>query len=174
MKSSVNFAIIALLWLALVLACAEPKTSSPQTNVNNLQPTTSPQITANSNASQKETTQQIKTKELATYTKYSSPHKVVLVPANLMQEQLIDLARQLHEANPDTSFDLFDAETEVQKFIDWDKNRNSEDSGKKYFFPEKFVHEHRVASIMKLRRNKNEEMKWHLVDDGGTTIAVLD
>ncbi len=186
MKSSVNLAIVALLWLTLVLACAEPKTSSPQANANNSQPTASPQTAVNSTPPKKETVQQFQPKELASYTHnkvdyssgtsrpYLEPHKVVLIPANLSREELINLARQLHTASPTTSFDLFDDDSQAKAFADWDKNKNSDDSRKKYSFPEKFVREHQIGSIVQIRRNRNEEMKWHLIDDGGSTIATLD
>ena len=88
----------------------------------------------------------ISVKVLATYRKDDQTWKYLLIPHKLTRERLIKLARELHRAEPDTSFGLFDDDKQFQQFMAWNKNYPSA----AYPYPEKWVEKHYIAMINKM------------------------
>jgi len=113
-------------------------------------------------------TQDISVKALDTYKKGNQTWANLLIPKKVSRERLIKMAKELHKAEPNTSFRFFDDDKEFQQFKDWDKNYPNP----AYSYPQKWVKEHHVANIQKMAYDASGP-KWVLIK-GYTMEKITD
>ncbi len=66
--------------------------------------------------------QDIPVKNLGTYKKGSQTWTNLLIPKKIGKDKLIKMAKELHNAEPNTCFRFFDDDKQFQQFKDWDIN----------------------------------------------------
>lgn len=82
--------------------------------------------------------------------------KTIIVPRDTNLEELIDLAEEAHQKEPDTFFNIFDDKKELAAYKKWDISQNDPE----VYFPEEWVKEHSVGLINKMLTT--EGLKWQL------------
>lgn len=135
-------------------------------------------------------------KELESYEKAGDIWKSIVIPIDTNKEDLIKLAKDIHQRDPLSSYHIFDDDTKFQEYKDWDINygkikdqdgkvkdivecinieycRSLAQQGKyAYSFPEEWVNKHLVADIQKMF-TENKKLEWGLYDVWGILISNL-
>jgi hypothetical protein len=119
---------------------------------------------------------EIKVTELGRYRKGGRLWVSVVIPRDLPREALIQLAKRLHQQEPDVSYRLFTDGKEYGKFAAWDQNYPSDD----YPYPKGWAKKHYIA-IVNLMATLGGTRRWQLyaMDAGrkypvGDTMVIAD
>ncbi len=107
-------------------------------------------------------------KQLGSYYAGGKKWVNVLLQTDTTERQLIKLAEKLHKKNPNTFFHIFDNDTKIKEYVDWDRNYPKSN----YPFPEKWVSKHLRGNINKMLNRG--VLQWQLTDQYGGKIAVLE
>ncbi len=109
-----------------------------------------------------------KFKRLGSYNAGGKKWVNVLVQADTTERQLIKLAKRLHKENPNAFFHIFDDDSKIKEYVDWDRNYPNSN----YPFPEKWVLKHFRGNIRKMFIRGG--LQWQLTDQYGSEISVLE
>ncbi len=113
-------------------------------------------------------TQDVPVRLLSTYKKGGQTWTNLLIPAKVNREKLIKMAKEFHNAEPNTNFRFFDDDKQFQQFKDWDINYpNPADP-----YPQKWVKEHHVANLQRMAYDSSGP-KWVLLE-GYTADKIAD
>jgi hypothetical protein len=94
-------------------------------------------------------------KEGRSYEQAGEKWRTIVLPPKLKKEQLIQLANALHRLDPESSFDLFDDDSGIERFI---RSLNSEDD-----ISEAWEEKHFVATVQTMMDVHSMKMQWQLV-----------
>ena len=103
-------------------------------------------------------------RELESYEKAGSNWRNILIRRNTSQDDLIKLARKLHQEDPTSYFRFLDNDEEFQQYMDWDKNYPDDN----YPYPKEWTEKHYIAMINQMSGT------WSLHSRIGETIATLE
>ncbi len=94
----------------------------------------------------------------------SGRHKIFLVKENMSRTDLLSMARLLHKAYPDTSFDFFDDESQVSEYAEWSVQNGCSGDLFRGSPLKSYIYKHRVAEVT-VQNDVNRNKKWFLVYD---------
>jgi hypothetical protein len=103
----------------------------------------------------------------ATYKKSGVIWRMIIVKPGLSDVQLISLARRLHASYPNDSAEIFDNESQVQAYVNWDVNYPS----RSHPYPEGWLKKHDIACVIKMLDGRRGA-KWQLL--GGSAHPKAD
>jgi hypothetical protein len=121
----------------------------------------------------------VRVAELSSYTKAGRTWRNLVIPADLEGDALVRLARELHKADPASSFRFFTDDSRFDEYMLWDQNYPDA----RYPSPSDWVRRHYVAMANLMLESGGA--RWQLIAmDGGMrllpanaqsmTIADLD
>ena len=91
-----------------------------------------------------------------------------MISKKLSKQELINIARQLHQEHPHTFFHFFDDNSKIKEYVQWDMHYPNPN----YPYPEKWVDKHLKADINKMFTR--EGLQWQLIEPFGSKIVALE
>lgn len=96
-------------------------------------------------------------KELPSYKKGNVVWKSIVVLPDIPSVILVDLAKQIHQKDPNSKYHIFDDEAQFEAFKNWDINYDEEN----YPSPEDWVRKHDIAIINRMGYGIGD-LRWQL------------
>lgn len=91
------------------------------------------------------------------------------MPVGISREDLIELAKDIHQKDPQSCYHIFDDDAQFEQFKNWDVNYPDP----AFPFPEEWAEKHHIANTQLMAETGG--VKWGLYDGlGAEKIAPLD
>lgn len=87
----------------------------------------------------------------------------IVISSDATKEEVIKLAKELHEKNPNTHFDIFDDKTELKAIEKWHI------FGDKVYYPEDWYFKHEVGMVNEMLTK--EGLKWQFYSDSSKYLS---
>ncbi len=107
-------------------------------------------------------------RELATYNKGSFRYRNLLIRRDTDRDDLIQLARKLHQEDPKSNIRFFDDDKKFKDYMAWDINYRDP----AHPFPEDWTESHYIAMVYKMAGDKG--IGWYLSDHHNQPITPLE
>ena len=171
-----NFGCIGLMVLALIfIAIGSMNDSSTDIANNDTQKTESKALSTEEQTGNEAATESLPSdltyEEVTSWEKLGKTWHAILFSRKPTDNELINIARDLHSKNNTYYYNLFDDDEKLEEFKDWDVNYSKTTDKNAFPYPEEWAETHDLGLINEVYSSGG--LKWRLSDSYGFKIIDL-